>query len=336
MRLQAGLKQMFGVFEAGAGQGGAGEHAGDLLDALLRGEAGDGGFGAASLFGLGDQEVLIGESRDLREVRDANDLLGGGEGLEFAANGLGGAASDADVNLVEDQGAGRCYRCALRFGGFAGAADALFYRDLESEQDARHLASGGDLVEWLEGLTGIGGDEEADLVGAVGRPAAGVVLCRDANAEARTHGEIVDLGLGLFLEEGGCRFPAPAESGGGFLVGVRVGLLLCAQLPEQSVPIVDFGELAVCIGTEGDDVGEGGAVLAFEALERGEAVFNRGEARGRGLDGLGEVADLGVHVLDYRLCAGELLCGLGETGVVAGELFEMTKGRAEGGLGGTF
>ncbi|MEI9969550.1 MAG: hypothetical protein WDM87_13350 [Terracidiphilus sp.] len=46
----------------------------------------------AVLFALFDGEVLIGEGGDLRQVSDAEDLLGAGEGFELLADSFGGAA----------------------------------------------------------------------------------------------------------------------------------------------------------------------------------------------------------------------------------------------------
>ena len=50
-------------------------------------------------------EVLIGEGGDLRQMGDAENLLAAAEGFELLADGFGGAASDADVDFVEDQSA---------------------------------------------------------------------------------------------------------------------------------------------------------------------------------------------------------------------------------------
>ena len=96
-----------GVLEAGVGDFGAGEHAGDFVGAGAVVEDADAGGGAAVLLALFDGQMLIGEGGDLRQVGDAEDLLGAAEGLELLADGLGGAASDADVDFVEDQGARR-------------------------------------------------------------------------------------------------------------------------------------------------------------------------------------------------------------------------------------
>ena len=51
--------------------------------------------------------MLIGEGGDLRQMSDAENLLGAAEGFELLADGFGGAASDADVDFVEDQRARR-------------------------------------------------------------------------------------------------------------------------------------------------------------------------------------------------------------------------------------
>ncbi len=66
----------------------------------------DVGVGAAAGFLLRDEEVLVGEGGDLRQMGDAEDLLGFGQGLELLADGLGCATADADVDFVEDEGAG--------------------------------------------------------------------------------------------------------------------------------------------------------------------------------------------------------------------------------------
>ena len=106
--------------------------------------------------------MLIGEGGDLRQVGDAEDLLRAAEGFELLADGLGGAASDADVDFVEDQGARGGF--FLRFGG------GFFDRNFKGQHDAGELAAGGDFGERLEGLAGVGGDEVLDLVPAVRGP----------------------------------------------------------------------------------------------------------------------------------------------------------------------
>ena len=95
------------MLQAGFGDLGAGEHAGDFVGAGALVEEADLGFGAAVGLALVDEKVLVGEGGDLRQVSDAENLLAAAEGLELLADGFGGAASDADVDFVEDEGARR-------------------------------------------------------------------------------------------------------------------------------------------------------------------------------------------------------------------------------------
>jgi len=66
---------------------------------------GDFGFGAAVGFALVDEEVLIGEGGDLGQVGYAQNLLAAAEGFELLATASAAASANADVDLIEDQGA---------------------------------------------------------------------------------------------------------------------------------------------------------------------------------------------------------------------------------------
>ena len=161
--LSAAGDHLGGVLEAGVGYLGAGEHAGDFVGAGAVVEDADAGLRAAVLLALFDGQVLIGEGGDLREVSDAEDLLGAGESLELLADGFGCAASDADVDFVEDERARRGFLFGLGRGAF-------FDGDLESEEHAGELAAGGDFNERLERLAGIGRDAIFDRVPAGSGP----------------------------------------------------------------------------------------------------------------------------------------------------------------------
>lgn len=153
--------------EAGFGDGGAGDHAGYFVGAGAVVEDADLGFSAAVGLALFYDEMLVGEGGDLRQMGDAKDLLAAAEGLELVANRLGGAASDADVDFVEDQSAGG--------GGFGlGLGCGLFDRDFEGEHDAGHFAAGGDFRKGLEWLAGVGGDAAFDDIPTGGGPVGGV------------------------------------------------------------------------------------------------------------------------------------------------------------------
>ncbi len=68
------------MLQAGVGHLGAGEHAGDLVSAGAVVEEADLHLGAAVVFALFDDEVLIGEGGDLRQMGDAEDLLARDQG----------------------------------------------------------------------------------------------------------------------------------------------------------------------------------------------------------------------------------------------------------------
>ncbi len=103
---------------------------------------------------------------------------------------------------------------------------------------------------------------------------------------------------------------------------------------EDFVAVFDLGQLAGYLFAKGDDLGDGLAVLALEAVEEGEAVFDLGQALGRGVDALGVVAQAGADVADGGAGGGKLLGGLGEAGVVAGQLLDVAQGGAQGDFGG--
>ena len=164
--LPAGGDHLGGVLQAGFCDLCAGAHAGDFVGAGAVVEEADFGFGAAVGFALVDEEVLVGEGGDLGQVGDAENLLAAAEGFELLADGFRGAPADADVDLVEDQGA--------RGGGLGfGLGGTLFDADFEGQHDAGHLAAGGDLVEGFEGFARVGGDAVFDDIPAGRGPVSG-------------------------------------------------------------------------------------------------------------------------------------------------------------------
>src|SRR3954464_13131141 len=81
----------------------AAEHATDLLDDALAVEAPHAGGGAIPRDVLLQGEVGPGQGGDLRQVGYAEDLAALAEGTQPLADGPGGHAADAGVDLVEDQ-----------------------------------------------------------------------------------------------------------------------------------------------------------------------------------------------------------------------------------------
>jgi hypothetical protein len=104
--LPAGSDHLRRVLEAGVCDFGSGQHAGHFVGAGAVVEDADAGLGAAVFLAFFNGQVLVGKGGDLRQVRHAQNLLGAAEGLELVAYRFGGAASDADVDFVEYEGAG--------------------------------------------------------------------------------------------------------------------------------------------------------------------------------------------------------------------------------------
>ena len=92
------------MLQAGFGNLGAGEHACHLVGAGAVIENADLGLGATVVFALLDYEMLAGKGGDLGQVRYAEDLLTTGERLEFLTDGFGGAAPNADIDFIKDEG----------------------------------------------------------------------------------------------------------------------------------------------------------------------------------------------------------------------------------------
>ncbi len=92
-----------GVLQAGVGDFGAAQHARHFMRSGAIVEDADARLRAAVRLTLFDGQMLIGEGGDLRQMRYTQNLLRAGEGFELLADGLGGAASDADIDFVEDQ-----------------------------------------------------------------------------------------------------------------------------------------------------------------------------------------------------------------------------------------
>ena len=74
--------------------------------------------------------MLIGEGGDLGQVRDAENLLAAAQGLQFMSDSFSGAASDADVDFVEDQRARAWDFCWLGAGSSTATFRASMTRDI--------------------------------------------------------------------------------------------------------------------------------------------------------------------------------------------------------------
>ena len=92
------------ALEGGFGDRRAADDPGQLALAALDVKRRDRGIGAAIALGLGDEQMGIGQSGDLGQMGNAEDLLGPGHGAQLLSYLLGGPSGNAGVHLVEDQG----------------------------------------------------------------------------------------------------------------------------------------------------------------------------------------------------------------------------------------
>ena len=81
----------------------AAEHAGYLLDAIFAADDASVSGGDARAFALRDYDVVMGTGRDLRKVGDGEHLVASGYPAHGVPDLEAHAATDAGIDLVEDQ-----------------------------------------------------------------------------------------------------------------------------------------------------------------------------------------------------------------------------------------
>ncbi len=290
------------------GQGGLGlaaEHAGDFLDAGFAFDLGEMGDGAVAGVLLGDDELGRGGGGDLREMGDAEDLVGSAEAPHFCADGMGDLAADIGVDFVEDEQGNAVL-------GREGAFDG--------EHDAGDFAAGGDELEGLGGLAGIRGEEELGGFAAEGGRFFGGM--KGDGEFGFLEAEVAQLALdagGQFGCGGGAEFREfCAESGQGFAGGgdgvVKAGDLFAAGF--------DAVEARGGLFAKGDDFVERGTVFAFEGLEEGDALLEGSDLRGVDFKGAGVMLEGAGDFLEFDDGVG---LGLGERRGGGVEFFEVAE-----------
>ena len=166
------------------------------------------GFGAARGLALVDEEMLIGEGGDLRQVSDAENLLAARQGLELLAYGFRGAAADADVDFIEDQSARR--------GVFFLALDEVSSTATLSASITR-LISPPEAISWrgLRGSPGLVAMRYSTSSQPEEVQCDGASRSRDSDFEASLHGQRIDLRFGQFGQLAGGGFALGAQRRGG-------------------------------------------------------------------------------------------------------------------------
>src|SRR5258706_7586573 len=185
------------------------DHTRHLFDTACVIEALDARHGPAPAHGLLDHELRVPARRNLREVRDAEDLELFAERLQPRTDDIRHPAADAGVHFVEDQRPGaraRGRRAPRRAGRVSGR------ERLEREHYTRQFASGHDARERPQILTRVRRDEELRLVDAALAPGLRRQLAVvEAHLEPRArHRELGEQRFELARERHGCR-PAPSR-----------------------------------------------------------------------------------------------------------------------------
>ena len=85
------------------GVGFAAEHAGDFIDPRIAFDFLEFGKGAVLSELFGDDKLFGSECGDLREMADAEDLVGCGELPHFGSDGLSDFATDVGIDFVENE-----------------------------------------------------------------------------------------------------------------------------------------------------------------------------------------------------------------------------------------
>ena len=120
-----------------------------LPRALFLFERADAGERPSPLLLLFDEELPVGKRRDLRKVRNGDDLRGLRDVCKFFRYDARRLAADTRIDLIKDVCSDGSDRRELR---------------LDRQHEAAHLAAADDLAELFDGLARIGGKEEFDAV----------------------------------------------------------------------------------------------------------------------------------------------------------------------------
>ena len=257
-------------------------------------------------------------------MRHAQDLVTAGQGPQAPTDRVRTPSADPRVDLVEDED-----RRLVRLG-----QDLL-----DRERDPRQLAAGRDPGQRPRRLARVRRQTVDDLVGAAGVEGDGVPIeldrgflragdppperdLEDAGREAELAEDRADgrrkrlTGRPTGLRQLGRDRPDLGEQGRVLAVAPGTLLVEAAQALE-----LRGGTLAV-----GDDLGLAVAVAAFERVDRAEALLERRQGRRVVFDPVGEVADLGGHVVELGLEAGQPFGDRLEARVQAGQAAGLADG----------
>ncbi len=278
----------------------SGQHPRQLDFAVLAVEREDPRHRAVTEPDLLDLEMTIRRSRDLRQMGDGQDLIGGGEIGQQPGEGRSRRPTETGIDLVEEQGHG------------ASGARRPEHRS-DGEVDSRELTPRGDASHGSRFLTGIGGDEQLTLLDPAGI---------EGNAAAIPHqgAAFVDPRLPAELHVGSSHaesgehfFNRPRESSSGFPSsfvesiggGVKVAESGGSRRRGGPEPVFDLFELFLFRHQRRpvfEDPSEGITVFEHELVEAVEPALDAIEDTGTVVHISGQGPHLANQLLDVDPC----------------------------------
>ena len=213
---------------------------------------------------------MVGEARDLGEVRDDKDLPPASEGLEPHAHLQRRLAADAGVHLVENQ-----HREAVRLGACR----------LDRKHHARQLPARGDPRQWQRGLARVGAEQHLRLLRAL---RAHLVQRPQRQFERRAFEEqSLELGPHGLRKTSRRHFPRAGQLGRGVLESAARGLKLGLGRRHGRVEIVDLFQLSGQAISLNDRRLDRAAVLPLDGLQQRQPRLHRLQPGRVGIEHLG-------------------------------------------------
>ena len=139
-------------------------------------------MGGVVALNLADLPVLMALAGDLGLVGNTQYLRVAAQLAQQAPDNFGDTAADAHVDFIEDQ---------------AGHGEVAGADHLDGQADPRQFTAGGHLAQRFQGLAGIGGEQEFDVLEPVG---AGVAFAQARFQYGRFHAQCGELFLDLLGE----------------------------------------------------------------------------------------------------------------------------------------
>jgi hypothetical protein len=285
---------VLGVARARPAPGLAGEHPRHLHHPGVTVEQAGRGHGAPGLLALGHRHLGVGEGGHLGQVGHHQDLEVAAQRRQRAAHDQGRLAPDTGVDLVENERgrrSGRRRRSGLVAPVSVGPGRAE--RQAQGQHGAGELAPRGGPGQWEQWLSGVGSEQEADVV-------AGVVGAHRHLQSGPGQGQGVQAGFDGPGQEGRRR-PASLPHLGGRPCQRHLGLAAgLVQLAGPTVVALQLLQALSPLGLDDQEIGEGSGLVATAQLAQEPAAGLHPVEAGRVLlDRLPPAAQVSGHLAQF-------------------------------------